>query len=76
MVIRFKMIVITRYTVSILIGALLLMASCIMYLSLGLTVIQDYMSESMYTKTKCTVRDTEIQNMNEMFSWYGNYVFV
>ena len=69
MIIRFKMIVITRYTISILIGSFLLMASCIMYLSLGLTVIQDYMSESMYTKTKCTVRDTEIHSMNDKFSW-------
>ncbi len=69
MVIRLKMFAITRYTISVLIGSLLLMIACIMYLSLGLTVIQEYMNESMYTKTKCTVRDTEIHSMNDMFSW-------
>lgn len=63
------MMLLNRFIISILMGGILFLVGCILYLSLGLTVIQDYRAESMYRKTECTVRDTEIHNMNDKFSW-------
>ncbi len=63
------MFVFSRYTASIILGTIFLLIAMILYISLGLTVIQDYRSEEMYKKTECTVRDTEISSMNDKFEW-------
>lgn len=63
------MFIVSRYTILIFFGTIFLLIALALYISLGLTVIQDYRSEEMYQKTECTVRDTEITNMNEKFNW-------
>ena len=59
-----------KYTIAILLGSLLISLASILYLILGLTVIQDYVNESMFKSTQCTVRNVEIHNMNSKDAWY------
>ena len=44
--------------------------ACILYLVLGLTVIQTYNQESNFQKTECIVRGVEIHKMNSKEDWY------
>lgn len=51
-------------------GLLLLVISGILYMVLGLTVIQTYLSESQYSRTQCTVRAVDIYRLNSKDDWY------
>jgi hypothetical protein len=44
--------------------------AAILYLTLGLTVVQSYSNESNYKKTTCTVRAVEIHKMSSKEDWY------
>jgi hypothetical protein len=61
---------VTRNFVIISVGVLLLFISLILYIVLGLTVIQSYASESIYKKTTCTVRAVDIHKLNDKDDWY------
>ena len=51
-------------------GFLLLVVAGILYLVLGLTVVQGYNNESDFKRTTCTVRAVEIHKMNSKEDWY------
>ena len=61
---------ITTHTIVAFVGFLLFAIGCLLYLVLGLTVIQVYNSESSFKRTECTVRDVEIHKMNSKDDWY------
>jgi hypothetical protein len=64
-----KMSFLTKDQVVILAGIVLIAVSAILHLSLGLTIVQDYNSESYFKKTNCTVRATELNNDNPKNEW-------
>lgn len=64
------MFTITKNILIALGGFALLGIGLILYLSLGLTVIQSYVNESNFKKTTCTVRAVEIHKMSSKEDWY------
>lgn len=52
------------------IGLLLLVISGVLYIALGVTVIETYINESKYSRTKCTVRDVNIHRANSKDDWF------
>jgi hypothetical protein len=51
-------------------GFVLLFISSILFLTLGLTVIESYSNESNFKQTTCTVRAVEIHKMSSKEDWY------
>lgn len=64
------MLKITKYTISVGVGFILISIGSILFLILGLTVVQVYNNESSFKRTDCTVRDVEIHKMNSKDDWY------
>jgi hypothetical protein len=64
------MISITRNILIMVGGIVALGVAAILYLALGLTVVQSYSNESNYKKTTCTVRAVEIHKMSSKEDWY------
>jgi hypothetical protein len=65
-----KMIHLNRIIIITGTGCLLIFISAILYLVLGITVVQRYGDEANFKKTTCTVRDVEIHEMNSKEDWY------
>lgn len=61
---------ISKFTVIIIVGTVLLFLASILYLVLGVTVIQSYSNESNFKKTTCTVRAVNQYSMNVKDDWY------
>lgn len=59
-----------RSILFILIGGGLMIVTLVLFLALGVTVIQTYNNESEYKKTKCHVRGIDVQPMNSKDDWY------
>ena len=51
-------------------GISLFFVASILYLSLGLTVMQTYVSESNFKKTTCTIRAVDKNSMSVKDDWY------
>lgn len=64
------MIKVTRHFLIIVAGLALIFIASVLFLILGLTVVQVYNNESSYKKTNCTVRAVEIHKMNNKDDWY------
>ena len=60
----------STYAIITALGFLFLVIGLILFLVLGLTIIQVYNSESNFKRTECTVRDVEIHKMNSKDDWY------
>ena len=61
---------VSRNLIFIVTGTLALVVALVLYITLGVTVIQTYNNESEYKKTTCTVRGVEIHRMNSKDDWY------
>lgn len=59
-----------KFVLIAFVGFVLVSIGSILFLVLGLTVIQVYNSESSFKRTECTVRDVEIHKMNSKDDWY------
>lgn len=60
----------TRNHLIMAVGLLLLLISLVLFIVLGLIVIQTYVGESNYKKTTCTVRAVDIHKLNDKDDWY------
>lgn len=59
-----------RNTLTIAVGVFLIFSSFVLFLTLGLTVMESYVNESSFKKTTCSVRAVEVYKMNSKEDWY------
>ena len=69
-VIDFTLVKISKNAIILTVGILLLIISGVLYIALGVTVIQTYIGESTYSRTTCTVRDVNIHRANTKDDWF------